>query len=165
MSQTDSNPLCDDITDNCDYIDLVDVTNLRYSKKDLLVMQLNIRGLMSKQDSLKQLLSEFHTPPDIVLLCETWLKNGTKDNIHIPGYKCYHKQRIDRLGGGVSILVKQQLRSRECTDLVIPTIHLEYNVVELKTNSNNVLLVSGYRPPNTNPKKIHERVQNCTDQT
>ena len=117
-------------------------------------MQLNIRGLMSKQDSLKYLLNEFHTLPDIVLLCETWLKRDTENNIHMPGYKCYHKHRSDRLGGGVSILVKQQLRSRECSDLLIPTFHFEYNVVELKTNSSNVLLISGYRPPNTNPRKF-----------
>ena len=117
-------------------------------------MQVNIRGLMSKQDSLKYLLNEFHTLPDIVLLCETWLKRDTENNIHMPGYKCYHKHRSDRLGGGVSILVRQQLRSRERSDLIIPTFHFEYNVVELKTNSSNVLLISGYRPPNTNPRQF-----------
>ena len=117
-------------------------------------MQVNIRGLMSKQDSLKYLLNEFHTLPDIVLLCETWLKRDTVNNIHMPGYKCYHKHRSDRLGGGVSILVRQQLRSRERSDLIIPTFHFEYNVVELKTNSSNVLLISGYRPPNTNPRQF-----------
>ena len=69
-------------------------------------------------------------------------------------YKCYNKHRIDRLGGGVSILVKQKLRLRERSDLVIPTILFEYNVVELKTNTRNILIVSGYRPPNSNPKKF-----------
>ena len=58
MSPNDSNPICDAITDNCDYIDLADVSNLSYSKKDLLAMQLNIRGLTSKQDSLKYLLND-----------------------------------------------------------------------------------------------------------
>ena len=154
MSLNDSNPICDALTDNCDYIDLADVSNLSYSKRDLLAMQLNIRGLTSKQDSLKYLLNEFHTSPDIVLLCEMWLKKDTENKINMPGYKCYHKHRIDTLGGGVSILVKQQLRSRERSDLIIPTVHFEYNVVELKTNSSNVLLISGYRPPNTNPRKF-----------
>ena len=72
----------------------------------------------------------------------------------MPNYKCYHKHRIDRLGGGVSILVKQKLRSRERSDLVVPTNLFEYNVVELKTNTSNILIVSGYRPPNSNPKKF-----------
>ena len=149
-----SNPILDGITDNCDYLDVSDVNNLRHTNKDLLVMQLNIRGLIGKQDSLKHLLSEFKVLPDIVLLCETWLKKDTAGKINMPNYKCYHKHRIDRLGGGVSILVKQKLRSRERSDLVVPTNLFEYNIVELKTNTSNILIVSSYRPPNSNPKKF-----------
>ena len=67
-------------------------------------MQVNIRGLMSKQDSLKYLLNEFYTLPDIVLLCETWLKRDTENNIHMPGYKCYHKHRSDRLCITITII-------------------------------------------------------------
>ena len=115
---------------------------------------MNIRGLLSKQDSLKQLLSEFKVLPDIVLLCETWLKKDTAGKLDMPNYKCYHKHRIDRLGGGVSVLVKQKLRSREQSDLVVATNLFEYNVVELKTNTNNILIVSGYRPPNSNTRKF-----------
>ena len=154
MSHTDSNPICNEINDNCDYIDLSDIGSLCQSEKDLLVLQLNIRGLLNKQDSLKHLLSEFKIQPDIVLLCETWLKRDTENKVNITGYKCYHKHRIDRLDGGVSVLVKQSLRSRERSDLVIPTNLFEFNVVELKTNNNNILLVSGYTPPNSNPRKF-----------
>ena len=117
-------------------------------------MQLNNRGLIGKQDSLKHLLSEFNVLPDIVLLCETWLKKDTAGKIIMPNYKCYHKHRIDRLGGGVSILIKQNLRSRERSDLVVPTNLFEYNVVELKTNTSNIPIVSGYRQPNSNPQKF-----------
>ena len=81
-----SNPILDGITDNCDYLDVSDVNNLRHTNKDLLVMQLNIRGLISKQDSLKHLLSEFKVLPDIVLLCETWLKKDTASKINMPNY-------------------------------------------------------------------------------
>ena len=95
MSHTDSNPICDEINDNCDYIDLSDVGSLCQSEKDLLVLQLNIRGLLNKQDLLKHLLSEFKILPDIVLLCETWLKRDTENKVNITGYKCYHKYRID----------------------------------------------------------------------
>ena len=97
---------------------------------------------------MKQLLSEFKILPDIVLLCETWLKKDTAVKLDMLNYKCYHKHRIDRIGGGVSVLIKQTLRSRERSDLVVATNLFEYNVVELKTNTNNILIVSGYRPPN-----------------
>ena len=74
MNCDKSNPILDGIIDNCDYLNVSDVNSLRHTDKDLLILQLNIRGLLSKQDSLKQLLSEFKILPDIVLLCETWLK-------------------------------------------------------------------------------------------
>ena len=154
MNCVESNPILDGIIDNCDYLDVSDVNSLRHTDKDLLILQLNIRGLLSKQDLLKQLLSEFKVLPDIVLLCETWLKKDTAGKLDMPNYKCYHKHRIDRLGGGVSVLVKQKLRSRERSDLVVATNLFEYNVVELKTNTNNILIVSGYRPPNSKTRKF-----------
>ena len=154
MNCVESNPILDGIIDNCDYLDVSDVNSLRHTDKDLLILQLNIRGLLSKQDLLKQLLSEFKVLPDIVLICETWLKKDTAGKLDMPNYKCYHKHRIDRLGGGVSVLVKQKLRSRERSDLVVATNLFEYNVVELKTNTNNILIVSGYRPPNSNTRKF-----------
>ena len=154
MNCVESNPILDGIIDNCDYLNVSDVNSLRHTNKDLLILQLNIRGLLSKQDSLKQLLSEFKILPDIVLLCETWLKKDTAVKLDMPYYKCYHKHRIDRIGGGVSVLIKQTLRSRDRSDLVVATNLFEYNVVELKTNTNNILIVSGYRPPNSNTRKF-----------
>ena len=125
MTQNEINSICDITNDICDHIDSSDLNKLAQSHHDLMVMQLNIRGLISKQDSLKRLLIEFQTSPDIVLLCETWLKWDTENKINIPNYKCYHKHRTDRLGGGVSILVNQKLRSRECPDLIMPTTLFE----------------------------------------
>ena len=46
---------------------------------DLNVMQLNIRGLLNKQDQLLPLLHEHKV--DIALLCETWLNNKTEQLI------------------------------------------------------------------------------------
>ena len=154
MNCVEPNPILDGIIDNCDYLDVSDVNSLRHTDKDLLILQLNIRGLLSKQDLLKQLLTEFKVLPDIVLLCETWLKKDTAGKLDMPNYKCYHKHRIDRLCGGVSVLVKQKLRLREQSDLVVATNLFEYNVVELKMNTNNILIVSGYRPPNSNTRKF-----------
>ena len=84
------------------------------------------------------------------MACETWLKSTTINKVNLPNLKGYHKTRSNRMGGGVSILVNSQLRSRERKDLIIQTQLLEYIVVELKCNKKNILLVSCYRPPNTN---------------
>ena len=138
------------IEDNCDYLEHGEINQLKQNATDLTVLQLNIRGLLGKQELLKQFLLEFNDPPDILLLCETWLKPNTDYKVNLLGYKCYHTHRKDKIGGGVSILVKEKLRSRHRPDLLIQTDIFEYQVVELKTNKQNVLAVSGYRPPNTN---------------
>ena len=141
------------IDDNCDYVKHCEIHEIICTPRDLTILQLNIRGLLGKQEHLKQLLLEFTNPPDILLLCETWLKPNTENNINFPGYKCYHASRKDRIGGGVSILVSSRLRSRHRPDLLSQTNIFEYQVVELKTNKQNLMLVSGYRPPNTNSDK------------
>ena len=78
------------IEDNCDYIEHDEIHQLVHNAKDLTVLQFNIRGLLGKQELLKQLLLEFANPPDILLLCETWLKPDTEKKLDFPGYKCYH---------------------------------------------------------------------------
>ena len=59
--------------DTCDYISLDDIKDVVSTKNDLLVIQLNIRGILSKQSSLSNLISECtrDTKIDVVILCET----------------------------------------------------------------------------------------------
>ena len=115
---------------------------------DLNVMQLNIRGLLNKQDQLLPLLHEHKV--DIALLCETWLNNKTEQLIRLPNYKVYNTNQVDKIGGGVCVLSNKNLRSRSRPDLNVETTLFEHCVVELKTDTRNILLVSGYRPPNCN---------------
>ena len=152
MNLTLENPICDTIIDNCDYITLDDATEIKYSSQDLSVLQLNIRGLLNKQFALKEIILNLQHPPDILLLCETWLKNNIENKINLPGYKCYHKHRLNKIGRGVSVLVISKLQSRERKDIIVHTEIFEYVLVEIKTNDNNILVMSGYRPPNTSPK-------------
>ena len=58
--------------DNCDYFDLTDP--IKASHGDLLVMQLNIRGLLGKLSNLQDLVNRVSRGKkiDILLLCETW---------------------------------------------------------------------------------------------
>ena len=135
---------------NCQYVVPGDNnTDLQSSSPtDLNVLQLNIRGLLNNQDQLVTLLHEHKV--DIALLCETWLNSNTEKLIKIPNYKIHTSNRIDEIGGGVCILSSNKLRSRIHLDLKVETTLLEHCIVELKTDTRNILLVSGYRPPNCN---------------
>ena len=154
----------DGMNDHCDYIEPSLIKELHTQNTDLGVMQLNVRGL-NKQSQIKSLLSDNNVllPIDVVLLCETWLKPSTLDLFGIPNYKSFHITRKDRIGGGTSILVNEKIRSRERHDLLVETHFLEHCIVELKTDKRNILLVSAYRPPNTNARTFLSEYKKLLD--
>ena len=98
--------------DSCDYIAVENI--IPTCDRDLMVLQINIRGMQSKISQLKYLIDHCYkmTNPDIILLCETWLTPNSP-LITIPGYKFFCRDRIGKKGGGIGILVSELLQSRE----------------------------------------------------
>ena len=119
---------------------------------DLTVVQLNIRGIQSKICEFKLLLNQIlkTDQPDIILLCETWLQ-PSHPNPHIPGYQMVRKDRTSKKGGGVCILISNQLGYKIRDDLIFDCETFELVVIELKCKSDSIICCSGYRPPNTTP--------------
>ena len=90
-----------DAIQNCDYIETESFLSETKSDCSLVIMQLNIRGLLSKQSALCKLLSNGSTNKvDVVLLCETWLRKETNKLVNIPNYHFVGKERQGKKGGG-----------------------------------------------------------------
>ena len=53
------------------YVEVDEINKPVNYRNDLKIIQLNIRGLLNKQDQLSRLIEM--TKTDVVLLCETWL--------------------------------------------------------------------------------------------
>ena len=119
---------------------------------DLVIVQLNIRGIQSKLSEFKLLLNNIvcKDQPDVILLCETWLQRSLPDP-KIPGYEIVWKDRTNKKGGGVSILISNQLGFKTRSDLVLENDTFEFTAIELKCKTTNLICCSGYRPPNTAP--------------
>ena len=102
-----------ELDDNCDYIDIEDRIKLGCDNRSLSLIQLNIRGLLSKSSALNLLLTENvgNIRPDLVLLCETWLNPNNLAKVDIPNYRLFGNVRSNKLGGGTGILVHKTLRS------------------------------------------------------
>ena len=81
--------------DNCDYV--YSVNDVKSS--DLVVMQLNVRGISSKKSQLIDLLehSVHNKQVDIVLISETSLSDCSPA-INIPGYELYREDRVHNRG-------------------------------------------------------------------
>ena len=58
---------------DCKYREIENLEELKPKINDLSIIHLNIRGLLNKQDQLKNLVKD--TEADVILLCETWLKH------------------------------------------------------------------------------------------
>ena len=86
----------------------------------------------------------------MILLCETWL-NDFSPNISIPGYHLELENRKGKKGGGVAILIKENLKYKSRPDLreKLKNSQTESCFVELKGSQGNIILGSLYCPPNT----------------
>ena len=67
----------------------------------------NVRGIRGKKDSIIEILDEYQ--PNIFLITETLLKSNTGFNIE--GYTFYGKARSNSKGGGVGILVRNDMKN------------------------------------------------------
>ena len=94
--------------DNCDYVTCI--TDV--SKNDLIVIQLNIRGISSKRTQLMNLIDTavYDREPDLILLSETWL-TPFSPAFSIPGYELHHldRKKQKRRRGRNTILFKAQV--------------------------------------------------------
>ena len=147
----------DEDNDTCDYFDLNEEHNWICTENDFTVLQINIRGLLNKQHDLLKLANEIAGKQkiDVMILQETWLTNANQHLVQIPGYKHYVKYRTGKKGGGVSILVSNELTSRLCNNIEFNETYLESCNIEIQLPQTKLLVSSVYRPPNTSEKQFN----------
>ena len=157
----------DKYIDHCDYIDYSEFTaDKSYGNRDTLsILQLNTRGILNKRDTLKSLLNDIKKDSrvDVVLLVETWLNKTTAKRFMIPGYKFLSSHWKHKKGGGVGVLVSQDLDCRPRPDLSMNIPNLESLTVEIKTHSSSILVCSVYRPPNSKVKEFLKNYKRLLD--
>ena len=134
--------------DNCDYV--YSVSDVM--RTDLVVMQLNIRGIGSKRSQLIDLIdnSVHNKQVDVVLISETWLTEFSPV-IDIPGFNIHRQDRLHKKGRGIAILISSKLRSVIRHDLSSKLEESECVTLEIMLRNGDRCLVSSiYRPPNSN---------------
>ena len=145
-------------SDTCDYVEMSNCAELQVKDCDLTSLQLNVRGLLSKQSDLLKLINSClgkHVL-DCITLQETWLTPNSKDLAYIPGYKHHFETRSSKKGGRVSVLVKSELRSRKLDKFCKLTESFECCCVEIDLSTTRVFCLSIYRPPGSNVKNFQK---------
>ena len=138
------------IDDRCDYIDPKQLVDTDFNRTSLNIIQLTCRGLKSKLDQIEDLLVQTKYP-DVLILSETWLKNGEEKLVKIKGYKFEGTAREHKKGGGVGILIRDNVIYKNRPDLNANNQNNSYEncFIELKGSKYNIIIGSIYRPPNT----------------
>ena len=139
---------CDD---TCDYLTNDSIELIENNGSDLKIVHLNIRGLKSKINDLSDLLVKLKNP-EIIMLNETWLKESDNNRIILPNYKYEGIPRNNKKGGGVGFLIRTDILYRTRNDLIsdIKTLACEQCYIEIKNNTEKVIIGTMYRPPSTN---------------
>ena len=114
-------------------------------------MYTNADGLSNKIDELNTRINE--TFPEIIAICETKLNDDIGNEAMPKNYTIIRKDRSRGRGGGVCIMVREDLNSKVCTDLnCVDTGNTEHLWCEISTKDGINMIVIGliYRPPNNN---------------
>ena len=135
-------------TTDCSYYDVLPFKNKfkANSSTSLLVFHLNARSIRNKLDELlvylKSLAVKFH----VLVLTESWLTD-TDLSLNVPGYTAYHSFRKNRKGGGVSVLVDEELNSELLPKYSIVNDLFEMCSVRVNVNKQPYNILGVYRPP------------------
>ena len=134
-------------SENCDYLSVDN--QIKVENEDIVILQLNIRGLYGKIEDLKKLLTDSFRGklPDVLLLCETWMSANSPD-IKLNGYNKFECRRTHKQGGGVCIFVNNTLTTKSRSDLHMSDVHFEHCLVEIELKKHKLMLGSLYRAPN-----------------
>ena len=108
-------------------------------------------------------MSSCNLQPDFLIICltETWLNESTAPLISLPGYNFVYKNRLDKLGGGTGLFIKNDIHFISHEDYNANNDTCENLCIEIvNKNFRNILLFVIYRPPNSNPTLFLEYLNN-----
>lgn len=115
-------------------------------KSAVKIFQWNIRGMNSleKFDGVRELIDRYGDPIDVLVLGETWVKEGNQEMYNLAGYKSIFSCRA-RSNGGLVVYVRSNINAK-IVDIQshngFHLIHLLLSLGKMKLN-----LIAVYRPP------------------
>ena len=107
---------------DCTYLNLDDNCDYPETGSSFTVAHFNIHSIPNKYDDFLGLLDKLKGKcilPNVILLCETFLNVNNFDRFNFHNYDLLSEYRKNKSKGGVSIMVKSDLKYYVRNDLVI----------------------------------------------
>ena len=119
-------------------------------------MYTNADGICSKLPEFKDRIQTIN--PDIICITETKLEAIITDEaLGLVQYNIWRKERKNKEGGGIMILIKKELTATEVE--LITTTYAEALAVEVKTKRGSLLVATTYIAPKTDTWNTEEHKQ------
>jgi hypothetical protein len=151
-------------TINCEYYLPNDfeqqINRAKLINNKLSFMHLNIRSIVNKFDSFKQLINSFNIPFQVIGLTETWLNDNNDDLFELENYDFVNVNRCRKNGGGVGIFISNQMKYKSRKDLnlnyenTIESVFIELIIPSGK----NIIIGVVYRPPNNKIDEFENKI-------
>ena len=120
-------------------------------KRHLRILSVNCQRITNKKAEFEAAIN--YIKPDIICGTESWLNSNIKSSEVFPtNFTVYRKDR-SRLGGGVFLLIRNELISTEEKDL---TAECESVWARIKLQNSKDLIVGSFYMPHRNKKDISE---------
>lgn len=113
------------------------------SHKNINIIFWNARSIVNKKGELEMLLN---VNVDICIIVESWLSEK-HNNFNIAGFKTVRKDRAHGKGGGILILVRNDLAFKMRSDIVSPDISVELAGVSITNVNPKLEIIACYRAP------------------
>ena len=116
----------------------------KYVVNELKCVYFNARSIVNKIDELQLLLEAEH--PDVIGISETWLKETILDNeLNVNDYNIYRHDRVNKIGGGVLLLVQKSIKTIIREDLTNKFNEIVW--CDLITRNRKLVIGVCYRSP------------------
>ena len=111
------------------------------SERNILLIQLNCNSIRNKLVEIKVYI--YNTKPDIVCLCETFIKKHEPKFIGYDGYWC---RREGNRGGGLAVLVRRDISSRKIDLVPYNSPKMEYQCIQVYLKQQWITVINIYNP-------------------
>ena len=120
------------------------------SKTSLSFIHFNCRSLRKNYENIFDYITSLSVTFDVIGLTETWINQDEIFSLFVPpNYSYVNCGRVEGRGGGVGILIHNNLKYFHRSDLTVVNKQYEMIFIEIPRESDkNILIGAMYRPPN-----------------
>ena len=131
----------------------------KFSGGELSLLGINMRSLAGKFSELVGHLNIVKNKFSFIVLCETWLNEGTDVACDLDGYRSFSLYRDARTGGGIKIYVDCSINAYVVEDLTSSDGACESLFIKCRVSGVGDFFVGGiYRPPNKPINQFFDRL-------